>query len=78
MVEYILIEMELNFEDILAGKDVKQGEPKQQQDVKLKQTDTRARQQSCMIHEVDKDLVFSILSSCLPIPNLLSRISESV
>jgi hypothetical protein len=42
--------MELNFEDILAGKEVHPALPKQQQEAKLKQTDTRARQQSCMIH----------------------------
>jgi len=54
------LEMELNFDDILTGKDVKPVPSKPQEDKKLKQTDTRARQQSCMIHEVDKDLVTSI------------------
>lgn len=47
--------MELNFNDILAGKDPKQ--PPKEKKIELKQTDTRARQQSCMISEVDKDLV---------------------
>lgn len=43
--------MELNFDDIVSGKDPKQvQENKNSQDTKLKQTETRARQQSCMIH----------------------------
>jgi formiminotetrahydrofolate cyclodeaminase len=50
--------MELNFEDIVSGKEPKHvNEEKQAQETKLKQTETRARQQSCMISEVDKDLV---------------------
>jgi hypothetical protein len=47
--------MELNFDDILAGNDqpaLKGKTPKQ--------SDTRVRQQSCMIDEVDKDLVKSV------------------
>jgi hypothetical protein len=53
--------MELNFDDIVSGKDPKQvAQNKPGQDPKLKQTETRARQQSCMIHEIDKDLVFSL------------------
>lgn len=43
--------MELNFEDIVSGKDPKQlNENKPTQENKLKPSDTRARQQSCMIH----------------------------
>ena len=50
--------MELNFNDILEGKDTTaKKEETKANDVKLKQTDTRARQQSCMISEIDKDLV---------------------
>jgi hypothetical protein len=50
--------MELDFGDILSGKETKpanEGVPSK--DNKLKPTETRARQQSCMISEVDKDLV---------------------
>jgi hypothetical protein len=50
--------MELNFNDILSGKDTKQEEaPKKGKETTLKQTETRARQQSCMITDIDKDLV---------------------
>ena len=42
--------MELNFNDILEGKDTAAKKKEENHnDVKLKQTDTRARQQSCMI-----------------------------
>lgn len=42
--------MEINFNDILAGKDIKAPATEQKQEKKLTQTETRARQQSCMIH----------------------------
>lgn len=49
--------MELNFDDILAGKDVKAPSNTTTEQAKLKPTDVKQRQQSCMIHEIDKDLV---------------------
>ena len=51
--------MELNFDDIVAGKDpeAQKKEEEKANEIKLKQTETRARQQSCMISEIDKDLV---------------------
>jgi len=43
--------MELNFEDIVSGKEPQQVQQnKSAQDTKLKPSETRARQQSCMIH----------------------------
>ena len=43
--------MELNFDDIVSGKDPKPAQQgKAVQETKLKPTETRARQQSCMIH----------------------------
>ena len=68
--------MELNFNDILAGKEQKA--PKENKKVELKQTDTRARQQSCMISEVDKDLVNHQSYSCQITPRPTPQISESV
>lgn len=41
--------MELNFNDIIAGKEAPKPE-KAAETVQLKKSDTRARQQSCMIH----------------------------
>lgn len=50
--------MELNFDDIVSGKEPKQtNETKKAEEIKLKPSETRARQQSCMISEIDKDLV---------------------
>jgi hypothetical protein len=70
--------MELNFDDIVSGKDPKQVQQNQSaQDTKLKQTETRARQQSCMIHEIDKDLVLFLLLSFLPTRKLRSKTLES-
>ena len=68
--------MELNFNDILAGKDQK--EPPKQKKLELKQTDTRARQQSCMISEVDKDLVSVTPISFHKTPKPTLPTSESV
>lgn len=48
--------MELNFNDILSGKEAPAAKPEPS---KLKPTEVKQRQQSCMIHEVDKDLVYS-------------------
>jgi hypothetical protein len=71
--------MEIDFDDILNFKEPTNTGPKPaaQTDVKLKQTETRARQQSCMIHEVDKDLVMTSLLSCPPTLSPLSKTSES-
>jgi len=53
--------MELDFGKILEGKDQAQETPIQPQnggkDIKLTQTEARTRQQSCMINEIDKNLV---------------------
>jgi hypothetical protein len=49
--------MELNFDDILSGKEVKEPSNPKTEQPKLKPTDVKQRQQSCMIHEIDKDLV---------------------
>lgn len=55
--------MELNFDDIVSGKDPKaEEEAKKAQETVLKSTETRQRQQSCMISEIDKDLVTTILT----------------
>lgn len=49
---------EIDFNDILSGKEPKaKEETKKAEETKLKVTETRARQQSCMISEIDKDLV---------------------
>ncbi len=50
------MEGELNFDDIMGGGNNTQ--PMQQSSApKLTATNTRARQQSCMVSEVDKDLL---------------------
>ena len=54
--------MELNFDDIVSGKEPKSQEQVEKEnqkakETKLKPSETRARQQSCMISEIDKDLV---------------------
>lgn len=68
--------MELNFDDILAGKDAKPEANKAEQP-KLKPTDVKQRQQSCMIHEIDKDLVPLPSSSYPPTPRRPLKTSES-
>lgn len=67
--------MELDFNDILSGKEAKPTGHTEQP--KSKPSDVKQRQQSCMIHEIDKDLVPLISFSCLPIPKHPSKISES-
>ncbi len=49
------MEPELDFNDIVSGKD--QAPKITEKKVAITETDTRARQQSCMIKDVDKDLV---------------------
>lgn len=67
--------MELNFDDILSGKDAKpQSNPNEAP--KLKPSDVKQRQQSCMIHEIDKDLVSHPPLSSHPIPRRPPKISE--
>ena len=58
------MDQELDFSKIMAGEE----QPQQQSnltipahDKKMTKTDTRARQQSCMVSEIDKDLVTPIL-----------------
>ena len=49
---------ELDFDKIMKGEDqAAQKKEAEEKAKKLTQTDTRARQQSCMISEVNKDLV---------------------
>ncbi len=67
--------MELDFNDILSGKEAK---PTVTEQPKSKPSDVKARQQSCMIHEIDKDLVPQISFSYPLIPKRPFRISESV
>ena len=57
--------MELNFLDIISGKEVQPVQPAQiTAEGKLKPSETRARQQSCMVSEIDMDLVkYFLLSS---------------
>lgn len=70
--------MELNFDDILSGKEAKPNQSTQKtQEVKLKQTETRARQQSCMINEIDKDLVPCLSCSFLQTLKSKSKTLES-
>lgn len=58
--------MELNFDDIMSGKDPKAEEEAQKaKETVLKSTETRQRQQSCMVSDIDKDLV-SPISTQLP------------
>ena len=68
--------MELNFDDILSGKEAKP-KPAANEPNKLKPSDVKQRQQSCMITDIDKDLVSPLPLSCRPIPRLPSKISES-
>ena len=49
---------ELDFDKIIQGEDQNKAPELKEKEKKMTQTDTRARQQSCMISEVDKDLVF--------------------
>ena len=51
------MEGELNFDDILSGGESKHEPNKQTTAPKLSATNTRARQQSCMVTDVDKDLL---------------------
>jgi hypothetical protein len=68
--------MELNFDDILSGKEANPTVNVAEQ-IKLKPSDVKQRQQSCMIHDIDKDLVSINLYSYLQILNRLPKISES-
>jgi len=68
--------MELNFDDILSGKEAKP-QSNANEAPKLKPSDVKQRQQSCMIHEIDKDLVTPPPPSSQPIPKRPLKISES-
>lgn len=57
------MEGELNFNDIIGGGDDKKDNLQQSTAPKMSATNTRARQQSCMITEVDKDLLPSNVTS---------------
>lgn len=50
---------ELDFNSIMQGEEQAAEKPQapEAKEKKMTQTDTRARQQSCMITDVDKDLV---------------------
>lgn len=65
VIDISFMEPELDFDAILRGEDPTPKNQPEKTNVKVSETDTRKRQQSCQVKDVDKDLVVLTLYSFL-------------